>query len=348
MRIECGQTEQIIYDTRMESGKQPIVAYVGKNTYAVGISFKRRGPSRGKDVHNVLIGNYTSVGEGVELITDNTHDYNSAFMGLVPALAGEHDGMFPFGQSYKRIRRKGQILIGHDVWIGDQVIILGGVRIGDGAVIAAGSVVVKDVPPYAIVGGNPAKIIKYRFPEETIRKFKAINWWFWSNEEIAAAKEDMMGDPIAFADKYYEKLSDHPTNERIVERITDESKPLFLYFVDRMDNYPIFKHVLIEFTNTFPNQEAELMLCYDVNNEQETNQINYILETLNKAPELNAAINVIGLDESMEEQVISEADYFLPNRCYDSMRRVAFCDKYGVKILSSVDVPLFDQFACQK
>lgn len=69
------------------------------------------------------------------------------------------------------------IEIGHDVWIGTRAIILDGVKIGTGAIVAANSAVTKDVPPYAIVGGVPAKIIKYRFPDETIQKLLKTCWW---------------------------------------------------------------------------------------------------------------------------------------------------------------------------
>ena len=69
------------------------------------------------------------------------------------------------------------VFIGNDVWIGINAIIMDGVKIGDGAVIGSGAVVTKDVPPYAVVGGVPAKIIKYRFDENTIKRIQALQWW---------------------------------------------------------------------------------------------------------------------------------------------------------------------------
>lgn len=79
---------------------------------------------------------------------------------------------------------KGDIIIGNDVWIGYEAVILAGVTIGDGAIIASRAVVTKDVPPYTIVGGVPAKIIKKRFDERTIDKLIELRWWDWSKEDI--------------------------------------------------------------------------------------------------------------------------------------------------------------------
>ena len=80
--------------------------------------------------------------------------------------------------------RKGDIVIGNDVWIGYEAVILAGVTIGDGAVIGARAVVTKDVPPYAIVGGVPARVIRSRFPEETVKALLRLKWWDWAAERI--------------------------------------------------------------------------------------------------------------------------------------------------------------------
>ena len=79
---------------------------------------------------------------------------------------------------------KGDIIIDNDVWIGYEAVIMAGVHIGDGAVIAARAVVTKDVPPYTIVGGTPARKIRMRFEEETIAKLQQTQWWNWPVEKI--------------------------------------------------------------------------------------------------------------------------------------------------------------------
>ena len=79
---------------------------------------------------------------------------------------------------------KGDIVVGNDVWIGYQAVVLSGVKIGDGAIIGARAVVTKDVPPYTIVGGVPAGPIRKRFDDDTIRRLQAVRWWDWEPERI--------------------------------------------------------------------------------------------------------------------------------------------------------------------
>ena len=92
---------------------------------------------------------------------------------------------------------KGDIVIGNDVWIGYEAVILSGVTVGDGAVIGTRALVTKDVPPYTIVGGTPAKPIRRRFGQETIALLEKIRWWDWDEEKIRRNIATIQGGDIA-------------------------------------------------------------------------------------------------------------------------------------------------------
>lgn len=89
----------------------------------------------------------------------------------------------------RSIISNGPIKIANDVWIGAHTVILSGVQIGNGAIIGAGSIVTSDVPDYAIVAGNPAKVIKYRFDSQLIEKLLEIQWWNWPHEYILSNRD---------------------------------------------------------------------------------------------------------------------------------------------------------------
>lgn len=100
-----------------------------------------------------------------------------------------------------------EIIIGNDVWIGEFATIKGGVKVGDGAVIATRALVTKDVPPYAIVGGVPAKVLKYRFDEDVIKELLEIQWWNLSENEIKSKLDVFTIEDISKSDliKYFGK-----------------------------------------------------------------------------------------------------------------------------------------------
>lgn len=127
----------------------------------------------------VKVGRFCSIGAEVKIMLGGEHhtDWVTTypFTTLWPESAGTISG---------HPKTKGDVIIGNDVWIGYGAFIISGVTIGDGAVVGAQAVVTKSVPPYAIVGGNPARIIRYRFDEEVIRKLLAIAWWNWPEKDI--------------------------------------------------------------------------------------------------------------------------------------------------------------------
>jgi virginiamycin A acetyltransferase len=92
---------------------------------------------------------------------------------------------------------RGDTVVGHDVWFGYAALIMPGIHIGNGAIIASAAVVTKDVPPYAIVGGNPARIIRMRFDDATIARLEAVRWWDWDAEKITRNVRAICGSDIA-------------------------------------------------------------------------------------------------------------------------------------------------------
>jgi acetyltransferase-like isoleucine patch superfamily enzyme len=92
----------------------------------------------------------------------------------------------------------GPTVIGNDVWIGEGATVLAGVTVGDGAVIGARAVVSRSVPPYAVVAGNPARIVHYRFESDVRERLRAVAWWDWSDEQIRARKSWFMADVEEF------------------------------------------------------------------------------------------------------------------------------------------------------
>jgi acetyltransferase-like isoleucine patch superfamily enzyme len=140
----------------------------------------------------------------------------SVAAGVTILLGGEHHPewvtTYPFSLMFREAsvlpgypHTKGDVTVGNDVWIGRDALILSGVTIGDGAVIGAGSVVTKDVPPYSICAGNPARLVRFRFPPGTIEALLRIAWWNWPPETLSAAAPLLQsGDVEAFIAKYGE------------------------------------------------------------------------------------------------------------------------------------------------
>jgi len=143
----------------------------------------------------LIIGKYCSIACGAKfLFTSANHAMRSLSTYPFPIFAN-HWGL-DWADVASAWDNKGDIVVGNDVWIGYEAVILQGVTIGDGAIIGARAVVTKDVEPYTIVGGVPAKPIKRRFSPETVDALLRIRWWDWSPEEIAAALPFLMNGDI--------------------------------------------------------------------------------------------------------------------------------------------------------
>ncbi|WP_279482961.1 type B chloramphenicol O-acetyltransferase [Aureimonas sp. SK2] len=156
-------------------------------------------PDEGVD--KLVIGSFCSIGSGAAFIMagnqGHRNDWISTFpffwMSDVPTFAGAENGYRPAGDT----------VIGNDVWIGTEAVVMPGVTIGDGAVIGTRALVTRDVDPYAIVGGNPARTIRRRFGEADITRLLEMRWWDWSDEELKRAMPLLTSGDVAALHRHW-------------------------------------------------------------------------------------------------------------------------------------------------
>lgn len=141
----------------------------------------------------LVIGKFCMIASDVKFIMNGANHLTNALTAYPFAIFGNDWENAMNGKSYPQ---KGDINIGNDVWIGYNATIMAGVTIGDGAIIATNSTVIKDVEPYSIVGGNPAREIRKRFSKDIIEKLVKIKWWDWNIERITENLKNLTDNDI--------------------------------------------------------------------------------------------------------------------------------------------------------
>lgn len=200
--IHAGFPSHIGYPVRLE---------VGRGSYGVeGLKILAYGGAE-----RLRVGNFTSVGPGATVLLGGEHRAAPAFLFFVEAresgslgrlAAGyEWTTTFPFPAFDPRAARlapaahatsKGDVVLGSDVFVGAGATILSGVCVGDGAVVGAGAVVAKDVRPYAVVVGNPAREVRRRFNDATVGRLLEDPWWKWPDDEVVENFAALMAPPV--------------------------------------------------------------------------------------------------------------------------------------------------------
>lgn len=142
----------------------------------------------------LIIGKFCMIASGVKFIMNGANHLSDSVSAYPFAIFGNGWERAMEGRSYPN---KGDLVIGNDVWIGYNATLMAGITVHDGAIIAANSTVTKDVEPYAIVGGNPADVIRKRFSVEKIRELLAIKWWDWDIEKITRNVHNLTGNDIS-------------------------------------------------------------------------------------------------------------------------------------------------------
>ena len=234
-----------------------------------------------------------------------------------------------------------QLIIGHDVWIGYGVMFVGAVNVANGAIIGAGSVVTKDVPPYAVVAGDPARVIKYRFDEATIKKLLAVKWWNWPLEKILA-NVNCLKDAEKFLTRHWSpELAQIPEDEigHRVDELVARGFKVYNFVADFRAHQPLWSRVVAGFCQSnFANTKLVVWL-----DENSTEADFDSLATLVQAFGNDAGTNILVVDgEKISPHALRHATHFVTNREMSTLECLDWLWDTDVKIVSALDEGIFD------
>ena len=182
-------------DARCRFGEH---VWLGNGTSLYNVSMGRFSYMNGGSAHNASIGHFCSIGQEVKIGGFGSHPFHISthptfYSASPPTRMSFH--VVPGLDTYK------QVLVGHDVWVGDRALILDGVSVGTGAVVGAGAIVTKDVEPYSVVVGSPARCIRTRVPPSHVGELLESRWWAWDDDRIRLAAHLIASEDLeAFLD----------------------------------------------------------------------------------------------------------------------------------------------------
>ena len=299
-------------------------SYIVSAEIQSGINFRAE-----EGCHCLSIGKFCSLADGITFMIDLNHNYGAVCQGEAAFLNGVN---IP-----DVARRKGSIILQNDVWVGHGATIMGGVTLHNGCVVASGAVVTKDVPPYAIVGGNPAKIIRYRFTETIINGLQKIAYWDWPQELRNARKQDFALPPPEFVAKYLPEAEEKLSSISLIPR--ESKRAVVLFIPDITEKFPLYPKVFHQFFAQ-DRQDVELLIYISRIESRERN-IRVIERELEKYEDRDCYVTLqTGMDIN-EHALLEYADYFVTTRAKETVRRTSLCNLHHAKILYGTDDLLF-------
>lgn len=325
----------------------------------------------GSKPHSILVGRYSSLAWDIKFCASHNHVYENVVSTFPFHNAGVKNYISSFGHPYSETaqffpnqsKNHRQIIIGSDVWIGRGATILGGVKIGSGAIIGTNSNITKDIPPYAIAVGNPVKIIKYRFDEETIKKFMAIKWWNWDIDKVLASAP-LMNNPEKFLEKHYSpelenipeenirwdgaRIEDYRLADRKIYSFVGDvhtSQPIWgknIPGFERKVNMPLWKRVVSGFCQS--DFENSLLIIWTGKNStcDDLKILNNYIETFDTGAEKNIVVIPSIEEKIFSPYVLLNSTHFITTREMISLECMDRLWDTDVKIVSALDDGIFD------
>lgn len=313
-------------------GEKKVMVTVGAYSYLVDESFET-----GSFRSHLLVGRYCSLAHRVKFILGLNHLHQEVSSYPFDDFANIDSSQFDGDVNHAYENNHYQIILGNDVWIGAGATILGGVRIGNGAVIGAEAVVSKDVPPYAVVVGNPGRIVKYRFPKDVIEKLERIKWWEWDHETILARRQEMK-DPAAFAARYDRQITpiENETSE-LLRRFHKDGGKIYEFVLDCDTKEPLWEKVLTAYLAAFSRKD-HTTLFIDVPQGLKQHPALATIQThvRNAGPQAaRVCLHLVQRFPALD--TLPYVDVFLAGHSQASSRYVDYADLFGVTVQSACD-----------
>ena len=294
---------------------------------------------------HIAIGKFSSLAEEITFAGGLNHHYKNVV--TTYPFDDIYKEFSKYGKTYnheliptRRFHNKYQIIIGNDVWIGRSATILSGVKIGSGAIIGANSVVGGDIPPYAIAVGNPARVVKYRFDEETIKKFMSIKWWNWELDKICA-NVDKMYDVKNFLKAHYspslENISDDSLSKEL-DGYRNEGRDVYTFVADFRSQYPLWRRVLDGMIKSANKNAVMIFYTGAGMTDKESKEIKKFTKKL-REPVIKFIPPIDG--KVFSPQVLRKSTHFITSRDIVTVDCLDWLYDTDVKILSALDEGIF-------
>lgn len=287
--------------------------------------------------HNchVLIGRYSSLAHRLVFEVGLNHDYRQVTTYPFDDILQKDDHTL----NHAARANQNQIIIGSDVWIGCDVTLLGGVRIGNGAVIGAGAVVAKNIPPYAVVVGNPARVIKYRFAPKTIEKLQQIKWWHWDDAKIQSLLSELK-DVDAFVAKFApEKTHTGEASETVsaMKNLHAEGYKLYYFLPDFTSAEGIWKTVIDAYLQTYCASDKVALVLGLPDDSLCRQALDCISQKLNECGEAAPLLLSHPAGDQIIVPVLQQADCFITTKEGISSQGVDYASDVGMEIAYGLD-----------